>query len=132
MKEKFLIQNSVICLACGEKLVSNHQHDYVSCNCNNGTFCDGGVSYQRFGGKNMDLIKQDSVYSDADFEIVRKVLLRGGRGVNGDEELKYVALQEINDDWLEAIIDYETELRPNSRYLPFYKQEKLWRKKEHI
>lgn len=125
--EERLIQNSVICLACGEKLVSNHRHDFVSCKCENETFCDGGVDYQRFGGKDLSLIKTDNIYFDADFEIIRKVLKRGGRGKNMDEELKYVVLKDIDDEWLRAIIDYEEDLRPNNIYLSFYKLEQKYR-----
>ena len=128
--EKFLIQNSVICLNCQQKLVSNHQHDFVSCSCDNGTFCDGGLSYQRFGGKKLDLVKQDNIYSDADFITVRNVLRRGSRGINGDEELKYVALKDIDDDWLQAIIDYEELHRPLNKYTQFYKQEQKFREYE--
>lgn len=128
MKDKFLIQNSVICLACGDKLISYHHHDYVTCNCSNQTSCDGGLSYERFGGKDLELVKSNSVYSDAPFDVVREVLFRGGRGINGDEELKYVALKDIDDEWLENIIIYEEEYRPENKYLQFYKEEKNFRK----
>lgn len=132
MKDKFLIQNSVICLACGDRLVSYYHYDYVTCNCSNKTSCDGGLSYERCGGKDLELVKSDSVYSDAPFEVIRKVLLRGGRGINGDEELKYVALKDIDDEWLENIITYEEEYRPENKYLNYYKTEQKWRKKSII
>jgi hypothetical protein len=45
----------VQCLECNVVLVSNHQHDYVCCECPQGTFVDGGRAYLRYGG--LDLAK---------------------------------------------------------------------------
>ena len=125
--ERQLVYNAVKCLSCGEVLVSYHRHDYKTCSCQNGTAVDGGVSYQRYGGKDLGLVESLAVYDDAPFEVIREYLHRGGRGEDGKQELKYVALKDINDDWLENLIKYEEELRPNNPYLKFYKQEKEWR-----
>ena len=35
-----LIYNSVICLSCGETLISRHRHDYKTCSCENETMVD--------------------------------------------------------------------------------------------
>lgn len=125
MKE--ILVNSVCCLKCGAVLTSYHRHDYKTCDCENRTSVDGGTSYIRYGGVDLSLVKSLAVYDDAPFEVIREYLHRGGRGKKGDEELKYVALKDINDDWLQAIIDYEETHRPNNIYLKFYKQEKEWR-----
>ena len=34
--EKRLVYNSVVCLICGEHLVSRHRHDFQQCSCENG------------------------------------------------------------------------------------------------
>ena len=120
---KQLIYNSVKCLNCGEILVSQHVHDYKTCSCDNATMCDGGVSYGRFGGMNLDLIETNYIYDDAPHEVIREYLSRGGRGVNGDEPLKYVVMKDIDDDWLKAIVVYEEERRPNNIYLKHFKNE---------
>ena len=45
------------CLVCGEILESKYRHDFQMCKCPNQTFVDGGDSYMRAGGKNLDKIK---------------------------------------------------------------------------
>ena len=125
--EKQLIYNSVKCLNCGEVLVSYHRHDYNVCSCENQTMVDGGQEYGRYGGKDLSLVETNYLYDDAPFEQIREVIHRGGRGKNGDEPLKYVKLSEVDDEWLQAIIDYEEEHRPMNRFLEYYYKEKLWR-----
>ncbi len=50
-------KNSVMCLQCGETLVSVHRWDFVQCHCSNQTFTDGGDDYQRYGGVDMGKIE---------------------------------------------------------------------------
>lgn len=127
--ERQLIYNSVTCLQCGEVLVSTHVHDYKTCSCGNETMVDGGLEYGRYGGKDLDLVKTNYVYDDAPHEQIREVISRGGRGIDGTEPLKYVLLKDVNNEWLDAIIKYEEELRPNNKYLPIYRAEKEFRNK---
>lgn len=54
---KVLTLNSVKCLECGEVLVSKSQHHFVSCNCKNQTFTDGGLVYNRVGAKDLDKVE---------------------------------------------------------------------------
>jgi len=49
--------SKVKCLKCGKILISKSRHDFQQCNCENGTFVDGGNSYTRIGGKDLTLIK---------------------------------------------------------------------------
>jgi len=49
--------NSVKCLDCDKILVSKSRHDFQQCGCSNETFIDGGEEYQRYGGKDMSLVK---------------------------------------------------------------------------
>lgn len=128
--EKQLVYNSVTCLECGETLVSFHTHDYKTCSCENETMVDGGLSYGRYGGKDLDKVKTNYVYDDEPFEKIREVVCRGGRGVDGKQPLKYVPLKDIDDEWLGAIIDYEEQYRPNNKYLPIYYKELNYRNNE--
>ena len=127
---KQLVHNSVTCLECGETLVSFHTHDYKTCSCENETMVDGGLSYGRYGGKDLDKVKTNYVYDDEPFEKIREVVCRGGRGIDGKQPLKYVLLKDIDDEWLGAIIDYEEQYRPNNKYLPIYYKELNYRNNE--
>lgn len=64
--------NSVKCLMCNTVLVSKYRHDYVSCNCDNGTFVDGGNSYVRLGGMDLDLIEDLSEYEEVSREVMEE------------------------------------------------------------
>ncbi len=50
-------QPTIMCLQCGEKLVSVHRHDFVMCHCKNKTFVDGGDDYHRYGGVDMGKVE---------------------------------------------------------------------------
>lgn len=125
--ERFLIQNSVTCLECGETLVSQHVHDYKTCSCPQATMVDGGNEYGRYGGMDLAKVQTNYLYSDAPHEQLREVITRGSRGKDGKQPLTYIKLCDIDDEYLDALIDYEGTNRPQNKYLPFYKQEKEWR-----
>lgn len=61
LKEKGLVKvltlNSVRCMCCDTVLVSTHRHHYSQCHCPNESACDGGNSYQRVLGKDLDKIE---------------------------------------------------------------------------
>ena len=59
---KVLTHNSVRCLVCDEVLVSKSQHHFVMCQCPNETATDGGNSYQRFMGRDLDKVENLSKY----------------------------------------------------------------------
>ena len=130
--EKQLVHNSVTCLECGETLISFHTHDYKTCSCENETMVDGGLSYGRYGGKDLNKVQTNYLYDDEPFEKIREVVCRGGRGVDGKQPLKYVLLKDIDDEWLGAIIDYEEQYRPNNKYLPIYYKELNYRNDNKI
>lgn len=126
--ERHLVHNSITCLNCGEVIVSRHRHDFQRCNCPNGTFIDGGLEpFGRFGGKDLNMIKQFQVTSDDDHSLIRTHFERGTYGKNGDEPLRYVPLKDIDDDWLDNIIKYEEQYRPDNKYLNHYRDEKEYR-----
>ena len=103
---KQIVYNSIECLECGKTIVSQHRHDYVKCECPNEAMVDGGTDYLRYGAKNMSKIKQFAVYTDDDFEIVRKYATRGSRGIDGKQPLLYIPICDMDDDYLEAVLDY--------------------------
>jgi len=97
-----LVYNAVKCNECGDTIVSYSRHDYKHCSCEN-AMVDGGVDYARYGGKNIEKI---SIYADDDFELVRKYATRGSRGPNGDQPLSWIAICDMDDDYLQAVLDY--------------------------
>jgi hypothetical protein len=101
-----IVYNSVKCLECNEVLVSRHVHDYVTCGCPNDAMADGGNEYGRYGAMDMDKIELYYVYADDDFEIVRKHAVRGSRGIDGKDPLTWIAIADMDDDYLEAVLDY--------------------------
>ena len=59
---KQLVKNSVKCLQCGEILESKDRHHMSMCSCPNETATDGGLSYQRWMGKDLDKVENLSKY----------------------------------------------------------------------
>lgn len=54
---KVLTRNAIKCLVCNTVLESKHQHRYVQCQCSNEAATDGGLSYQRYMAKDLDLVE---------------------------------------------------------------------------
>jgi hypothetical protein len=67
---------------------------------------DGGTAYIRYGAKNMSKIELITVYADNDYELVRHYATRGSRGVDGKQPLTWIKLCDMEDDHLEACLDY--------------------------
>jgi hypothetical protein len=68
------------------------------------------------------------LYSDAPHEQIREVVSRGSRGKDGKQPLMYILLKDIDNQYLQAIIDYEEALRPQNKYLSIYKNKQKFRK----
>lgn len=103
-----LVVNAII-TPDGTMVESRSRHDFNWHKDANGFeyAVDGGVDYlRRVTDPNAPHYVESSVYDTDDFEMIREVFSRGGRGINGDEPLRYVALADINDGWLQAIIEY--------------------------
>ena len=54
---KVFAKNAIKCLVCNTILESKHRHDFQQCNCSNKAFVDGGLSYERLGAMDLDLIE---------------------------------------------------------------------------
>jgi hypothetical protein len=67
---------------------------------------DGGTCYERYGAKDLDKIETKYIYADDDFEIVRKYAVRGSRGKDGKQPLTWIAICDMDDDYLQAVLDY--------------------------
>jgi len=117
----------------GTVLISHNRHDYVTYTDKNGQHysVDGGEAYLRRGFDKQDY-EEISLYDDSPFEEIRKALHRGGRGKDGKQPLTYTLLAEMNDNWVQAVIDYEEELRPNNVFLQFFRKELEYRKENSI
>jgi len=101
-----IVYNAIKCLECGKTIVSRSRHDYVTCECPNGAMVDGGNEYERYGAKNMEKIEPKYIYADDDFEVVRKYATRGSRGIDGKQPLTYIAICNMDDDYLQAVLEY--------------------------
>lgn len=128
--EKFIVYSAIKC-PDGTILESKHVHDYQSyVDKNKETYVlDGGGEYIR-RSVNKEEAEDLSLYSDAPHEQIREKVSRGGRGLDGTEPLKYVLLKDVDNSWLQAIIDYEELNRPQNKYLPIYRAEKEWRQNQ--
>jgi hypothetical protein len=101
-----LVYNAVTCVECLKTIVSYHRHDYKLCGCKNEAMVDGGTDYIRYGGKNLKKVVHHAVYDDDDFEKVRQYATRGSRGKDGLQPLSYIAICNMDDDYLQAVLDY--------------------------
>jgi hypothetical protein len=67
---------------------------------------DGGNEYERYGAMDMDKIELNYIYADDDFEIVRQHTKRGSRGKDGKEPLTWIPIADMDDDYLQAVLEY--------------------------
>jgi len=92
----------------GTILISHHRHDFNTYLDKNGLeyMVDGGTDYLRRYVHEEAPYEELTLYHDTPYEEIRKAFARGGRGKDGTEPLVYVPLCEMNDEWLNAVIDY--------------------------
>ena len=114
MMESNIVHSQVTCLECGEVLVSEHRHDYKTCSCPNETMIDGGNEYVRYGGKDLSKVETFTVFDTDDFKFVRRYASRGGRGIDGRQPLTFTKLCDMNNEWLQAVLNYYPEGTDNS------------------
>lgn len=113
----------------GTILTSHHRHDFkIHIDKNGHTYgVDGGfVNPGRVGN---DDYTELSVYSDAPFEVIRQNFYRVNRGIDGTEEPRYVALADMDDEWLEnVVVWYYGKVEDDNYYLGLYRKEQEFRK----
>ena len=91
----------------GTVLISRHRHDYVSHEDKNGNvyFTDGGADYIRRSSHG-DEFSMDIFWGAlVSFDVLRECLEWGTRGKNGDKELRYVSLGDMETDHIQAVLD---------------------------
>jgi len=98
---KVLTKNSVKCLMCNTILESKHRHDFVMCPCPNQTFTDGGLSYNRAGGKDLSLIDNLCEYRTLTQESYDKeqVELKAIQLAKNEQGVKEGLLLKIGNDY---------------------------------
>lgn len=127
-----IILNSAKCLLCGDVLISRTQHHFVSCKCSN-LSCDGGLVYTKRVIGSMDAYEELSVYSDAEYGVVRQNGCRGSLGIFGKEELHWIKLCDMSDNHLLATITWCKERdQTNTIWYDYYLQEVEYRKQHNI
>jgi len=100
-----IVLNRIQCKNCGEVLTSYNSHDYKTCNCPNETMVDGGTVYQRYGGKDLDLVDTSlTIYLSEDHLVNRDAAHWGNRGKDGKSPLSYKSVAEMSNDHLTNII----------------------------
>ena len=91
----------------GTILQSFHRHDYKEHDdvVSGETYViDGGIDYFR-GSINKVPAEDLTVYVDDPFEVKREVPVWGTYGKNGDKELRWVSVSEMEDAHIEALVN---------------------------
>ena len=70
-----IYRNSAKCLKCNEELISRSRHDH-----------------------------ETSITSDAPFQAIREALEWGSYGKNGDEDLKFIKLKDLEESHIFSIM----------------------------
>ena len=104
-----LIQNAIECHTCGAIIVSTHRHDFVQCLCGNAV--DGGLDYIRRIGDLENMTALILTENDSP-ELIRKYLVWGTRGINGDQPLVYKRIMNLETSHLEAILRTQSHANP--------------------
>ena len=118
----------------GTIIESRHRHDYVEYIDANGNeyMVDGGLDYLRRGYTVADYTEM-SLYEDDDIEVIRKVVTRGGRGKDGRQPMTFTPICEMNDEWLEAAIQYNVDYGMGHGVMNrLYKREQEYRTQNNI
>ena len=133
--KKILIANRIQ-TPDGTILRSNFRHDYVSHVDKNGFeySVDGGNDYQKCNYPIEFPPNDVSIYSTDDFEIVRKLMLRGSYTSEG--ESIFIPLSEMSNSHIHNTISYilGSEIKPDNyeTYLELYQMEIDYRLKHNI
>ena len=98
---KVLTKNSVKCLLCNTILESKHRHDFVMCPCPNHTFTDGGLLYNRVGGKDLSLIENLCEYRTITQEAYDKeqAEIKSRQLAKNEQSVKDGLLVKIGNDY---------------------------------
>ena len=118
----------------GTILTSFSTHDYIEHHDANGQYyaVDGGNSYLKRVFDVSDYTEL-SVYENDTFEKIRESFHRGGRGKLGNEELTWIPMNKMNNNWLQACIVYNAERGLKDSFASkMYQKELDYRKENNI
>ena len=74
MSKDYIVENSAICMECGDKIISKYRHDYVSCTCGN-ISVDGGQDYRKRNWKTNNWIDTSIIMQEDEvLEAVKAVV----------------------------------------------------------
>ena len=93
----------------GTILESRHRHDYVKhVDTKTGETCilDGGSDYVRLCGNLTDA----SIYTDDPHWAIREYFTWGTYGINGNEPKRYVALKDMTEEHIRAILQTQSHV----------------------
>ena len=130
--EKFMIA-SRIQTPDGTILWSRFGHDYIAYDDANGEqyMLDGGPDILCWRSNvNKVPAKSLQVFSDAPFEEIRQVMLRGTHDKNGDPI--WIPLYKMNNLHLVGVLDYNENMGIRSKYDQFIEKEIEYRKEHNI
>lgn len=125
-----ILYNAIQC-PDGKVLESTHQHDYKTHTQEDGRLymVDGGQFYLRRSGGGY---KELSLYYGDPHEQIRSVYTWGSYGKCGTLPLTRIKLKDLEDEHLDALIDY-TDSNRYPVYLPdLFKDEKRYREKINV
>lgn len=111
MNQYKIIQNAVKITEEDKEtfLVSANRHDFVSYQFKDGSsfFIDGGKEYLRRGGTFLKdpRIENYSLDENHSFLVIKEKLLWGTRGKDGQGELTYKPIKDLDKDHLIAILE---------------------------
>lgn len=131
-EDKFMIANRIQ-TPDGTILWSRYRHDYVAHEDANGEyyFLDGGPDILCWRSSVNEVpAKSLQVFSDAPFEEIRKVMLRGTFTVERDRI--WVPLYRMNNLHLIGVLDYNENMGIHSKYDQFIEKEIEYRKEHNI
>lgn len=115
--KRFLILNRIR-TPDGTVLTSYYTHDYKTYVDKNGYeyMVDGGLSYLR-RNECPEPHEELSVYSDAEFEIVRQAFHWGTYGKDGTQPLTHIKLSEMSDSHIDVILKTQKNISQSIREL---------------
>lgn len=126
-EEEIHILSNAIQTPDGTILKSYHTHDYkehVDGITGETYMVDGGNSYFRYN-RNKVRAKSLSVTTEDPHELIREHFTWGSFGKNGDEELHWVVLKDMETDHINAIL--RTQKRLAKHLVKVFEEELEWR-----
>ena len=116
MTERFIVLNQIR-TPDGTILRSMNRHDYRTYIDKNGKeyMVDGGNEYLRRNVYEDAPYDELSIYADDSFDVIRRSLHWGTYGPKGDQPRRYVALCDLSDAHIEAILYTQAQVQGQMR-----------------